>query len=306
MSNPKNQLTTARGQLSIRELAKQGNPTAIAMLMNRSLQPKGITAKVALKNDCLQVMLESDRVPATDWVRVIRKGLVILDVTSIKQVRVYGRQVGEKNPDWIQEIKFATPTDLKKFKPNSSSKLGNVKNQFFPIVFNSTNFTKNFSASTSDTKHKVNPTKNYNLIFIRLVFAGLGLLGLIKSLLFLSTLLLNQFWAIASLHDPRRAKLLILENLLIFSLSSAYIYISFLLKSLLIQFPRIVNLTLWLVVGYFVISLLFNLTGLTSLVEKSITYQVSYFIGLASLLFVNGYLLYSVRRLSVQLRQLLP
>ena len=31
------------------ELAKQGNPKAIAALMNRSLQAKGITVKVAVK-----------------------------------------------------------------------------------------------------------------------------------------------------------------------------------------------------------------------------------------------------------------
>lgn len=38
--------------------AKQGNPQAIAALMNRSLQPKGITAKAKLTDGCLHVMLE--------------------------------------------------------------------------------------------------------------------------------------------------------------------------------------------------------------------------------------------------------
>lgn len=45
------------------ELAKQGNPHAIAALMNRQLQPKGITAKATLKDGCLQIMLESTQVP---------------------------------------------------------------------------------------------------------------------------------------------------------------------------------------------------------------------------------------------------
>jgi hypothetical protein len=74
-------------------------------------------------------MLESERVPTTDWVRVIRKGLLMLDVTSIKQVRVYGRQLGEKIPDWIQEIRFATPTDLRNSTFKSYSNLGDGENQ---------------------------------------------------------------------------------------------------------------------------------------------------------------------------------
>lgn len=41
-------MTTAKP--NILELAKRGNPKAIEALLNRHLQPKGITAKVALKN----------------------------------------------------------------------------------------------------------------------------------------------------------------------------------------------------------------------------------------------------------------
>ncbi|WP_242063438.1 hypothetical protein [Nostoc sp. FACHB-892] len=39
-------------QPNLLELAKQGDAQAIASLMNRQLQPKGITAKVALKDAC--------------------------------------------------------------------------------------------------------------------------------------------------------------------------------------------------------------------------------------------------------------
>jgi len=45
------------------ELAKQGNPNAIAILINRSLQPKGITAKAGISKNCPQIMLESNQVP---------------------------------------------------------------------------------------------------------------------------------------------------------------------------------------------------------------------------------------------------
>ncbi|WP_277926746.1 MULTISPECIES: hypothetical protein [Nostoc] len=39
-------------QPNLLELAKQGDAQAIASLINRQLQPKGITAKVALKDAC--------------------------------------------------------------------------------------------------------------------------------------------------------------------------------------------------------------------------------------------------------------
>ncbi len=45
--------TSASTKPSLFEAAKQGSPKAIAKLMNRSLQPKGTTAKVALDKDCL-------------------------------------------------------------------------------------------------------------------------------------------------------------------------------------------------------------------------------------------------------------
>jgi hypothetical protein len=52
-------------QPDLLDLAKQGNPKAIAALLNRSLQAKGITAKANLKeNGYLQVMLEASQIPS--------------------------------------------------------------------------------------------------------------------------------------------------------------------------------------------------------------------------------------------------
>ena len=48
---------------TVQQAAKQGNPRAIAILVNRQLQPKGITAKVSVKASCLQIMLEAATVP---------------------------------------------------------------------------------------------------------------------------------------------------------------------------------------------------------------------------------------------------
>ena len=97
-------------QSSLSMLAKQGNPQALKVLLNRSLQPKGITAKVALKQGCLKVMLESAQIPAPDFVRVIRKGLINLNVQSIERVKIYGKQLGKERPAWCQEFQLAHPS----------------------------------------------------------------------------------------------------------------------------------------------------------------------------------------------------
>jgi tetratricopeptide (TPR) repeat protein len=105
-----NPSTPTPTQPNLKELARQGNPKAIAALLNRSLQPKGITVKVALDQRCLQVMLISAQVPATELVRVIRDGLNRLGVESIEQVKIYGKQVGKDIPDWHQEFEFVPPS----------------------------------------------------------------------------------------------------------------------------------------------------------------------------------------------------
>jgi|GEM_PF-1633402 len=82
-------------QPNLLELAKQGDVRAIAALMNRQLQPKGITAKVVLKDACLQVMLEAPQAPDQQaMVAFIQQGMVSLEVKSIKNVKVFGRQTG--------------------------------------------------------------------------------------------------------------------------------------------------------------------------------------------------------------------
>jgi hypothetical protein len=95
-------------QLNILELAKQGDAKAIALLLNRQLQPKGITATAALKDGCLQVMLEAVEVPSQQVLAAyISKSIAGLGAASIEKVKVYGRQRGAKVPAWNQEFEMA-------------------------------------------------------------------------------------------------------------------------------------------------------------------------------------------------------
>lgn len=98
-------------QPQLLELAKQGDPRAIAALMNRSLQPKGMTALVDRQGDCLEVMLEAERIPNRQALTAfVQKGINNLGIDSVNTIRVLGRQVGSDAPAWMQEIYLATPT----------------------------------------------------------------------------------------------------------------------------------------------------------------------------------------------------
>ncbi|MFE1744904.1 CD225/dispanin family protein [Coleofasciculus sp. H7-2] len=92
-------------QTNLLELARAGDVRAIASLINHQLQPKGITAKATLKDDCLQIMLESAQVPNQQaLVTFIRKWITQLGVECIKRVKVYGRLTGDEFPSWSQDF----------------------------------------------------------------------------------------------------------------------------------------------------------------------------------------------------------
>ncbi|NES20847.1 MAG: hypothetical protein F6K41_18415 [Symploca sp. SIO3E6] len=100
-------------QSNILELAKQGDPNAIATLLNRSLQAQGITAKVKLKGDCLRVMLEGTQMlNQQKMAQFVHQGMLKLGAESIKTVKIYGKQAGQDFPLWNQELDLATKRQL--------------------------------------------------------------------------------------------------------------------------------------------------------------------------------------------------
>jgi hypothetical protein len=85
------------------ELAKQGNPTAIAALINHGLKPKGITAKVSRKDDRLNIMLESKEFSNQDsLIKFIYSGILKLEISEINTLQVFGRQPDDEVPAWSQ------------------------------------------------------------------------------------------------------------------------------------------------------------------------------------------------------------
>lgn len=123
LTNNCDRLFMTTSQPNLLELAKQGNGAAIATLMNRHLQPQGITARASLKDGCLRVVVESIQVPEQQaLVAFIQKGVLALKVPAIRQIKIYGRRKGENSPTWDQLLELSSTqskvtTELTKITP---------------------------------------------------------------------------------------------------------------------------------------------------------------------------------------------
>jgi chemotaxis signal transduction protein len=110
---------------AILTLARQGDPNAIATLINHSLNPKGITARVGWKHHCLGILLEALPVPdQQEMVAFIRQSLVNLQPESIHRVKVGGYQPGQSVPAWYEEFEMegsAAVSDLLYQAPSLTS-----------------------------------------------------------------------------------------------------------------------------------------------------------------------------------------
>lgn len=119
-------------QQNILEAAKQGNPNAIAVLINRNLQRKGIVAKVNRKDSCLRVMLESSEVPnQLSLVEFVRNGVKKLEVVGIDKLQVFGRQVGDDVPSWSQLIALEADQSTTSQNQGQTSNLHLGKSRFY-------------------------------------------------------------------------------------------------------------------------------------------------------------------------------
>jgi hypothetical protein len=88
------------------EEAQYGNQEAIAAIVNRSLQKKGITASVDLDHGDLHVMLDAKQVPPESAADFIFKGVQKLNIEPAYDVHVYGRRVGEPFATWCHEYEL--------------------------------------------------------------------------------------------------------------------------------------------------------------------------------------------------------
>ncbi|MDF0552971.1 hypothetical protein [Kamptonema sp. UHCC 0994] len=84
-------------------LAKQGNPEAIAFLLNQQLESQGIAVTTNLTNGCLEVFLESEQVPDRyELIDFVRNQLTNIEPDSIQRAKVEGKKTGSDSPAWSQ------------------------------------------------------------------------------------------------------------------------------------------------------------------------------------------------------------
>ena len=87
------------------ELTPSDDLSRIAATMARSLQPRSITAKSSLKDDCLQIKFESTvALNAQTMAVFVRKVLQHLNIDYIYRIQLYGRKPGEDLPAWSKEF----------------------------------------------------------------------------------------------------------------------------------------------------------------------------------------------------------
>jgi len=93
-------------QLSVMELAKQGDPNAIAALINRSLTSKGIQASAKLESpECLKISLQASQVPSQKAiVTIIHRGMMVLQVEQFKSVKIFTYCSDNNYLAWQYEI----------------------------------------------------------------------------------------------------------------------------------------------------------------------------------------------------------
>ncbi len=85
------------------ELAKQGDVSAIATLINRSLTPQGIKARIVLQDGTLKVLLESLEVPSQErFTGYIMQGLQKIGIPTATRLEIFGKQSGCEGFAWKQ------------------------------------------------------------------------------------------------------------------------------------------------------------------------------------------------------------
>jgi hypothetical protein len=91
-------------QANLLDLAKQGDPQAIATLMNQALNTQGVTIQATLRKECLHILMESQqKLEPSRIVPALRRAMLDLQSPVITKVRVYGHHI-ESSSVWGQVI----------------------------------------------------------------------------------------------------------------------------------------------------------------------------------------------------------
>jgi len=109
-------------QSNLLKLAQLGDPETIARLLNRSLQPRGVSAKILIRDNCLKILLSSTRpLEQQAFMEFLQKEISDWEISTITLVKVYSQQIGEGVPSWAQDFSLSPSKPVGKL---SSSDVG--------------------------------------------------------------------------------------------------------------------------------------------------------------------------------------
>lgn len=96
-------------QAAILHQAKQGDPKAIASLLNQSLYyRKAEITDATFEEDCLQIRLESPKIPNQHkLIPHLRDELISLDIKIVKKLHIAAFVTGTENQAWEETLTFA-------------------------------------------------------------------------------------------------------------------------------------------------------------------------------------------------------
>lgn len=102
---------------------------AIAHHLNQSLTFDGIIAKVSVKNDSLKIVLESVAVTKKDQLLpIIMREIAHFKLTSIKTVKIYGKQIKNFDPIWYHSFDLYPQNNYEYSQSNKSKNHRNTSN----------------------------------------------------------------------------------------------------------------------------------------------------------------------------------
>ena len=88
-----------------RSLAKQGNPSAIAHVINERLSPKGVIAHVTRQQHSIAITLEAAYVPQrTIFLPFIWQILKALDAKTIQNASLQAKRFNCEHISWFEEL----------------------------------------------------------------------------------------------------------------------------------------------------------------------------------------------------------
>ena len=105
-------------EVNLLQQAKQGNITAISSLMNRLLKSQGMMAAVDQEENCLHILIESDRRSLDDDLRIpnrtvlvamLKKWFVSLEVQKVSSLDISWQQTGQDAPAWHEVVLIDPP-----------------------------------------------------------------------------------------------------------------------------------------------------------------------------------------------------